>query len=55
MEFGRRVGSIRRPELIERYKRIRQERWKLFEEGCQEHKMHTPEWGRSDYSVSMDG
>lgn len=46
-------ATIRRPELIERYKRIRQERWKLFEEGCQEHKMHTPEWG--DQITVYDG
>ena len=35
-------AAIRRPELIERYKRIRQERRELFEEGRREHKMHTP-------------
>lgn len=46
-------AAIRRPELIERYKRIRQERRKLFEEGCREHKMHTPEWG--DQITVYDG
>ena len=46
-------AAIRRPELIERYKRIRQERRELFEEGRREHKMHTPEWG--DQIAMYDG
>lgn len=46
-------AAIRRPKLIERYKRVRQERRNFFEEGCREHKMHTPEWG--DQIAVYDG
>lgn len=53
MEWEKYQAVIRRPKLIEEYKRVRQERRKFFEEGCREHKMHTPEWG--DQIAMYDG
>ncbi len=53
MELEKYQAVTRRTKLIEEYKRIRQERRKFFEEGCREHKMHTPEWG--DQIAMYDG
>lgn len=47
-------AAIRRPELIERYKRIRQERWKLFEEGARNIKC-TRRSGEIRLQCTMDG
>lgn len=53
MEWEKYQAVTRRTKLIEEYKRVRQERRKFFEEGCREHKMHTPEWG--DQIAMYDG
>lgn len=53
MEWEKYQAVTRRTKLIEEYKRVRQERRKFFEEGCREHKMHTPEW--DDQIAVYDG